>query len=76
MARPPLLLLCFCALSALAQTPCEGTPAYSPCEIAVRSIAADSGASNPYATVSLHSRISLAAFQNLSDAGILGRQPQ
>ena len=49
MARPPLLLLCCSALSALAQTPCEGTPAYSPCEIPFELSAADSAARlNPY----------------------------
>ena len=49
MARPPLLLLCCSALSALAQTPCEGTPAYSPCEIPFELSAADSAVRlNPY----------------------------
>lgn len=54
MARPPLLLLCFSALSAFAQTPCEGTPAYSPCEIPFDLSVADVTAHpNPYATVAL-----------------------
>jgi len=54
MARRPLVLLCFSALSALAQTPCESTPAYSPCEIPFELSAADISAHpNPYATVTL-----------------------
>ena len=54
MARPPLLLWCFSAVSALAQTPCEGTPAYSPCEIPFELSAGDITAHpNPYATAAL-----------------------
>jgi hypothetical protein len=48
LARLPLVL-CFSTLSALAQTPCEGTPAYSPCEMPFELSAADSAARlNPY----------------------------
>jgi hypothetical protein len=68
MARRPLLLLCssvplllfsapllfFCAVSALAQTPCEGTPAYSPCEMNFELAPADLAAHpDPYASVAL-----------------------
>jgi len=49
LARLPLVF-CFFALSALAQTPCEGTPAYSPCEMPFDPPAANS---NPYAGVVL-----------------------
>jgi Domain of unknown function (DUF5060)/Protein of unknown function (DUF4038) len=52
MARPPLLFLYFCALPALAQTPCEGTPAYSPCEIPF-DVPAAPAQSNPYVTAVL-----------------------
>ncbi len=52
MARLPLLLLCLFARSALAQTPCEGTPAYSPCEMLFDLPAAPAN-SNPYVTVAL-----------------------
>jgi hypothetical protein len=52
MARLPLLLLCLLARSALAQTPCEGTPAYSPCEMLFDLPSAPAN-SNPYVTVAL-----------------------
>src|SRR5438270_10704434 len=52
-AQLPLLLLL--GLRALAQTPCEGTQAYSPCEIAFDLTQADLAAhSNPYLSVQLH----------------------
>lgn len=49
LARLPLVF-CFCVLSALAQTPCEGTPAYSPCEMPFDLPAANP---NPYVNVTL-----------------------
>ena len=59
LARLPLVL-CLFALSALvalpapAEAPCDGTPAYSPCEIPFELSAADAAAHrNPYATVLL-----------------------
>src|ERR1700693_866356 len=52
MARLPLLLLCLLARSALAQTPCEGTPAYSPCEM-LFDLPSSPANSNPYVTVAL-----------------------
>jgi Domain of unknown function (DUF5060)/Protein of unknown function (DUF4038) len=49
LARLPLVF-CFPVLSALAQTPCEGTPAYSPCEMPFELSAADGAVRlNPYA---------------------------
>jgi len=52
-ARLPLVL-CFCALSALAQSPCEGTPAYSTCEMPFELSSADPAARlNPYANFAL-----------------------
>jgi hypothetical protein len=48
-ARLPLVF-CLSAFSALAQTPCEGTPAYSPCEMPFELSAAEGAARlNPYA---------------------------
>jgi len=48
LARLPLVF-CFFAFSALAQTPCEGTPAYSPCEMPFDLSAADGVVRlNPY----------------------------
>jgi hypothetical protein len=53
LALLPLLLL-LAATAAFAQTPCEGTPAYSPCEMAFELEAGDLTAHpNPYATVIL-----------------------
>ncbi len=53
LALLPLLLLAF-ATSAVAGTPCEGTPAYSPCELAFELTPADLAAHpNPYASVTL-----------------------
>ncbi|MGA2879641.1 MAG: DUF5060 domain-containing protein [Bryobacteraceae bacterium] len=53
LARLPLVF-CLSALSALAQSPCEGTPAYAPCEIPFELSAPDAAAHpNPYATVLL-----------------------
>jgi hypothetical protein len=53
LALLPLLLLAV-ATAALAQTPCEGTPAYSPCEMAFELQAVDLTAHpNPYASVTL-----------------------
>src|SRR5580698_198986 len=49
LARVPFVL-CFFALSALAQTPCEGTPAYSPCEMPFDLLTAPP---NPATTVQL-----------------------
>jgi Domain of unknown function (DUF5060)/Protein of unknown function (DUF4038) len=49
LARLPLVL-CFFALSALAQSPCEGTAAYSQCEMPFDLPAASS---NPYVSVTL-----------------------
>jgi Domain of unknown function (DUF5060)/Protein of unknown function (DUF4038) len=49
-----LLLLAF-ATAAIAQTPCDGTPAYSPCQIPFELSAADLASHpNPYATVRLN----------------------
>jgi hypothetical protein len=49
LARLPFVF-CFCVLSALAQTPCEGTPAYSPCEMPFDLSAAEGPIRlNPYA---------------------------
>jgi hypothetical protein len=55
MARSPLvLLLLLSALPAVAQTPCEGTAAYSPCEMPFELSGADSAAhGNPYSSVTL-----------------------
>jgi hypothetical protein len=48
LARLPLVF-CFAALAALAQSPCEGTPAYSPCEMPFELSSADAAARlNPY----------------------------
>jgi hypothetical protein len=53
LALLPLLFVAV-ATAAFAQTPCEGTPAYSPCELAFELTATDLAAhSNPYATVTL-----------------------
>lgn len=55
LARLPLVL-CLFALSAIAQTPCEGTPAYSPCEIPFDLGAADVTGrtyANPYVAITL-----------------------
>ena len=49
LARLPLVF-CFAALSALAQSPCEGTPAYSSCEMPFDLPASSP---NPYVTVTL-----------------------
>jgi hypothetical protein len=48
-------LLLFVAVPLFSQTPCEGTPAYSPCEIVFELSTGDLGAHpNPYATAQLH----------------------
>jgi Domain of unknown function (DUF5060)/Protein of unknown function (DUF4038) len=53
LARLPLFLV-FATACARAQMPCEGTPAYSPCEISFELSAADLTAHpNPYASVTL-----------------------
>ncbi len=53
MARLPFLV-CLLALYARAQSPCEGTAAYSPCEIPFALSSADAAAHpNPYVTVTL-----------------------
>jgi hypothetical protein len=45
----------FVAVPVLGQTPCEGTPAYSPCELPFELSAANLAAHpNPYATAQLH----------------------
>ena len=77
MARPPLLLLCFSAFSAFAQTPCEGTRRLFPLRDAVRFARGRrrQRIRIPMSTVSAAGRISLPAFQDLSDAGFLGPQP-
>ncbi len=49
LARLPLVF-CVCALSAPAQTPCDGTPAYAPCEMPFDLPAANP---NPYVSVTL-----------------------
>jgi hypothetical protein len=52
LARLPLFLLA--GLPAFAQTPCEGTPAYTPCEFVFELSAAELAAHpNPYASVQL-----------------------
>src|SRR6266542_5864409 len=49
------LLLALASLRAAAQSPCAGTPAYSPCEIVFEMSDADAAAhQNPYLTVELH----------------------
>src|ERR1700734_3182087 len=56
MARPPLLLLWLVSLTvraALAQSPCDGTPAYSPCEMPFDLGAADHAITNPYIAITL-----------------------
>jgi hypothetical protein len=53
LASLPLLLVAVVA-TAFAETPCEGTPAYSPCEMPFELTAADLAAHpNPHATVEL-----------------------
>ena len=53
LALLPLFLLAF-VTAAVAGTPCEGTPAYSPCELAFELSPADLAAHpNPYASVTL-----------------------
>src|ERR1700722_12625471 len=53
LASLPLLLLAV-VTTALADTPCEGTPAYSPCEMAFDLSSADLAVHpNPYVTVTL-----------------------
>jgi hypothetical protein len=53
LALLPLLLLAV-VTAALGDTPCEGMPAYSPCEIGFELSAADLAAhANPYITVNL-----------------------
>ena len=48
-------LALFAVAPALAQTPCEGTPAYSPCEFSFELSAGDLAAHpNPYVSVDLH----------------------
>ena len=62
LARLPLILL----LSApvFAQTPCEGTPAYTPCEFVFELSAADLAAHpNPYVSVQLHAEFRSPDFQ-------------
>jgi Domain of unknown function (DUF5060)/Protein of unknown function (DUF4038) len=63
LARLPLLLLSAVA-SALAQTPCEGTPAYSPCEVVFELSAADLRAHpNPYSSVALRAEFRSPRFR-------------
>ena len=53
LARLPLLLVLW--VPVFAQTPCEGTPAYSPCELTFDLSAADLAAHpNPYVSADLH----------------------
>ena len=56
LARLPLVFV-LCALYAAAQTPCEGTPAYTPCEMPFEVGAADTSAhsvyANPYVDITL-----------------------
>src|SRR5579863_5007575 len=53
LARLPLVL-CWSAVSALAQSPCEGTPAYAPCEMPFDlSSAAGAARLNPYVNFTL-----------------------
>src|SRR5579871_2217481 len=52
LARLPLLFLA--SVPVLAQTPCDGTPAYTPCEFVFELSAGDLAAHpNPYASVKL-----------------------
>lgn len=59
MARPPLMLLAIpwlTVVAAFAQSPCEGTPAYSPCEMPFDVGAADATGhtyTNPYVAIQL-----------------------
>jgi hypothetical protein len=63
LARLPLVF-CVFALSALAQSACEGTPAYSPCEIPFELSAGDAAAHlNPYATVTLQAEFRSPRFK-------------
>lgn len=49
-----VVLLCLAGVRLLAQTPCQGTAAYSPCELTFELSAGDLAAhSNPYASVEL-----------------------
>jgi hypothetical protein len=47
------LVLSLCAASAVAQSACEGTPAYSPCEITFDVGAAGQAYTNPYVAITL-----------------------
>ena len=55
LARLPLFVfLGLAGLPLFAQTPCEGTPAYSPCELTFELSAGDLGAHpNPHASVEI-----------------------
>ena len=60
-------LLLFVAVPLFSQTPCEGTPAYSPCEIVFELSAADLAAHpNPYATAQLHAEFRSPHFKTYS----------
>ena len=51
-------------LPSAAQTACEGTPAYSPCEIVFELSAADAAAHpNPYVSVELHAEFRSPTFR-------------
>lgn len=64
VARLPLLLLLLLSVPAFAQTPCEGTLAYSPCEFAFDLSAADLASHpNPYVSVQLHAEFRSPRFR-------------
>jgi hypothetical protein len=67
MLALPWLLLVAVVTAACAETPCEGTPAYSPCEIAFDLSAADLAAHpNPYVTVELRVEFRSPRFRTYS----------
>ena len=62
LARLPLILLA--SVPVLAQTPCEGTPAYTPCEIVFQLSPADLAAHpNPYLTAQLQAEFRSPRFK-------------
>ena len=70
LALLPLLLLAV-VTAACAETPCEGTPAYSPCEMVFELPAADPAShsnlySNPYVTVELRVEFRSPRFRTYS----------
>jgi hypothetical protein len=59
-----VLVLVLLAIPVFAQSPCEGTPAYSPCELVFELSAADLAAHvNPYASAELHAEFRSPQFK-------------